>query len=88
MDAKNCIHLKTELGDIVDHAPQSFYSANNEQKISSQFIRNGNVVSFVLGNYNHNQEITIDPWTVTPNFPTTQWDCVWECEKMQQEMLI
>ncbi|MCX6200337.1 MAG: T9SS type A sorting domain-containing protein [Bacteroidetes bacterium] len=81
MDAKNNIHLKTDLGDIVDHAPQSFYSANNQQKISSQFIRNGNVVSFVLGNYNHHQEITIDPWTVTPNFPTTQWDCVWECEK-------
>lgn len=80
LDAQKNIHLATELGDIVDHAPHTFYSDNPNNLITSRFFRNGNTVSFVLENYDRTKQVTIDPWTQTPTF-NTQWDCVWECEK-------
>ncbi len=103
VDAQQNIHIETKFGDIVDHTPQSFYTAAKEQPaqsyvdankilhtvlanklnsiIESKFVRNGKTISFQLANYDHTKEVTIDPWTQTPNFSSTQWDCVWECEK-------
>ena len=72
------LFIDTKFGDIVDHAPQTFYADNN-QEISSHFIRNGNIISFELGEYDHSKSVIIDPWTQTPVFNNT--NAMWECEK-------
>ena len=73
------IHIDTKFGDIIDHAPLSFYQQNISSVISSNFIKNGKTISFQLNNYDNTQTVVIDPWTQTPTF-TSNWDCVWECE--------
>lgn len=74
------VHIDSKMGDIIDHAPITFYSDHRAEIISSQFIKNGKSVSFELGTYDKTKTIIIDPWTQTPAF-TSNWDCVWECEK-------
>jgi len=74
------IRIDTRFGDIVEHAPLSFYHQNNSSIIKSSFIKSKNKVSFQLENYDNSKTIVIDPWTQTPAF-TSNWDCVWECEK-------
>ena len=80
IDGKKNIHYATKFGDIVEHAPQTFYQNNIHSKITSSFIRNGNTISFALGNYDKTKTVVLDPWVQAPAF-NTQWDCVWECEK-------
>lgn len=74
------IVLPTSVGNIIEHAPKTFYSGNKQSIIASRFDKKGNTVSFHLDNYNHNEEVTIDPWVQTPAF-NTQWDCIWECDR-------
>mgnify|MGYP000659332795 CR=1 FL=1 len=74
------IRIDTRFGEIVEHAPLSFYHQNNSSIIKSSFIKSKNKVSFQLENYDNSKTIVIDPWTQTPAF-TSNWDCVWECEK-------
>ncbi|MCC6690925.1 MAG: hypothetical protein IT235_05275 [Bacteroidia bacterium] len=68
-DAGN-IHLVTALGDIVDHAPFTFYEAD-KSVIASTFFVNRNVVSFNLKNYNNSRTVIIDPWTVGVTMPAS-----------------
>jgi len=65
------IHFQTLVGDIIDHAPLTFY-ATGKEKIKSSFNINNNIVSFNLSDYSKNQEIIIDPWTVIPGFSPSQ----------------
>ncbi|MBI3519639.1 MAG: T9SS type A sorting domain-containing protein [Bacteroidetes bacterium] len=74
------IHIKTSFGDIIDHAPLSFYQQQSSSIITSSFVKSGKTVSFQLSNYDANKTVIIDPWTQLPGF-TSNWDCVWECEK-------
>jgi len=74
------VHIPTKFGDIVDHAPITFYENNKNSIIASRFTKKGNTVSFALGKYDNTKTVIIDPWPQTPNFATA-WDCVWECEK-------
>ena len=74
------IEISTKFGDIIDHAPLSFYENNTSSLITSKFIKNRKTVSFQLDNYDNTQTVVIDPWTQTPAF-VSNWDCVWECEK-------
>jgi gliding motility-associated-like protein len=74
------IRTQTALGEIIDHAPYTFYADNKNDVIPSKYKINGNIISFELANYDASKTIIIDPWTQTPNF-ATNWDCVWECEK-------
>ncbi len=74
------VHIDTKFGDIIDHAPLTFYESNKVSIITSKFLKVGKTVSFQLDNYDNTQTVVIDPWTLTPAF-TTNWDCVWECEK-------
>ncbi|MDF2449864.1 MAG: hypothetical protein K0R26_2368 [Bacteroidota bacterium] len=74
------IHIRTKLGDIIDHAPLTFLNDNKSSTIPSAFVKSGKTVSFQLGNYDNSKTVIIDPWTQTPAF-TNNWDCVWECEK-------
>lgn len=73
------IHIPTSFGDILDHAPLTFYDQNKDKIIPSEFRLNKNTVSFKLGEYDQQQAIVIDPWVQTPTF-NTDWDCIWEVE--------
>jgi len=70
--------IKTKVGDIIDHAPVTFYSGNTGS-IGSSFLLEDGQVGFNLGNYDASREVIIDPWTVTPTLVNS--DGVWECEK-------
>lgn len=65
------IHIPSLAGTIIDHAPVTFYAANNK-KINSSFTIRNNIVSFNVQAYNSTQEIVIDPWTVVPGFTPPQ----------------
>jgi gliding motility-associated-like protein len=73
--------FKTKLGNLIDHAPVSFYSDDNLTAVSSSFSRNGKNISFAVGAYDKNKTLVIDPWVQSPTFGSTTWHCVWECEK-------
>jgi gliding motility-associated-like protein len=80
VDASGNLRIATDFGDIVEHAPLTFYENNHNSVIGSKFNLNKNTVSFNLKGYDKNQTIVIDPWIQSPAF-NTQWDCVWECDK-------
>ncbi|MCE9538691.1 MAG: hypothetical protein K8R85_05685, partial [Bacteroidetes bacterium] len=67
------IFIETIQGDIIDHAPISYVTANKEQKIASSFSLKNNIVSFNIENTG-NQAITIDPWVSVPAMPTSPVD--------------
>ena len=69
-EIKKCIDgniiIETPAGDIIDHAPESYYE-NSKQAINSSFEISKNTVSFQLHTSNSTlQTIIIDPWTTTP----------------------
>ena len=81
LQSDGSIATNTFFGDIVDHDPKTFYEGNENNLVNSYYQVNEDIISFILGNYDANKTIVIDPWTQMPNFPTTNWDCVWECER-------
>lgn len=74
------LHINSDFGDIIDHAPLSYYDEYKAEIIKTNFIIQNNTVSFKLGSYDITKKLIIDPWTQTPAF-ATNWDCVWECER-------
>ncbi len=76
--AEGDVHIKTKFGDIIDHAPTTFYSDDTFNKIASHFVRNANTIAFSLDTYDHTKSVTIDPWTQGPTLPASNG--VWECE--------
>lgn len=81
IDSTGNLNVETKFGNIIDHAPVTFYEQNPGRIIPSSFIVNGNTVSFSLGNYDNTQTIIIDPWVQMPNYSNTNWKCSWECER-------
>jgi hypothetical protein len=77
LDIDGNIHLNTLFGDIIDHAPSTFYASGNSP-IESHFVRSGKVVSFALSQYDNTREVVIDPWTITPSMPNS--NKIWEIE--------
>ena len=73
------LHIPTKFGNIIEHAPVTFYKGAESNIISSQFINNGKIVSFLLGNYDHSKTVIVDPWVQTPTL--TNSNSVWECER-------
>ncbi|MFL5754113.1 MAG: beta strand repeat-containing protein, partial [Bacteroidia bacterium] len=73
------LHIHTKFGDIIDHAPISFYAKDKSEVIASHFVKDGKTISFQLANYDHTKTLVVDPWTQTPTF--TASNGVWECEK-------
>jgi gliding motility-associated-like protein len=68
LDADGNIHFNLHAGEIVDHAPVTWYQ-NTKQSIATSFNEKNGTVSFNLGAYDKTQTVIIDPWTVNPNFP-------------------
>ncbi len=73
-DSGNLI-IETDFGQVVDHAPATFY-ATSGTAIGSRFKLNGNRVGFELDAYDPHQKVIIDPWVTTPPFGNSQgiWD--------------
>ncbi|MBL7892994.1 MAG: SprB repeat-containing protein [Bacteroidia bacterium] len=63
MDGQGNIHLKTKLGDIIDHAPFSFYESNHIP-VESAFSLANDIVSFKSGKNIFEKTVIVDPWTV------------------------
>jgi gliding motility-associated-like protein len=66
-DEKGNIIIAGPFGNIIDHAPVTFYQDNNEL-VKSSFKLEGNVVAFHLEAYDHSRTVIIDPWTINPAF--------------------
>jgi gliding motility-associated-like protein len=70
--------IESQFGDIIDHAPASWYSDTPESLIPSAFEVKGAVVTFNLQYTDLSKTVIIDPWTQTPLLPTSH--AVMECE--------
>lgn len=77
--ADGTIRVQTKFGEIIDHAPLTFYEGSTGEIIKSEYLVNGNEISFKVDNYDATKTLVVDPWTQSPTFPTN-WDCVWEVE--------
>ena len=60
----NELHIKTIVGDIIEHTPVSFKTANTNEPIPSSFTITGDVISFNIPQ--QSQAFTIDPWMTYP----------------------
>ncbi|MBI2269236.1 MAG: hypothetical protein HYU69_02645 [Bacteroidetes bacterium] len=67
-DKSGNIHLSTSIGDIIDHAPFTFYHSDMSV-IGSDFETENNIVTFKLNNYNKKNTVIIDPWTTGVALP-------------------
>lgn len=75
------IVVKFKSGQIMEHAPISFYN-DNKEKIASSFVEKNNTISFQFNeSVKSNQTIVIDPWVVSSTFNTST--AVWEVETDQ-----
>jgi gliding motility-associated-like protein len=67
MDAEGNIIItgkaKEKKIGLIEHAPYSFYGAENILITSKLKLENKNHIRFELGEYSKNETITIDPWT-------------------------
>lgn len=75
------VHISTLFGDIVDHAPITFYQDDENAIIESAYTYSKNGLSFELGFYDKSRTVVIDPWVQTPDFDSPEtWDCIWELD--------
>jgi len=69
IDSEGNIIISTPSGEIIDHAPLSYFEGN-EANVSSAFVLKDNVVSFHINELQTSnsilQTLIIDPWTVVP----------------------
>jgi gliding motility-associated-like protein len=72
LDASGNLHIQTDGGDILDHAPVS--SAADGKTISSSFQRKGtDGMSFFIDANLASSGVTIDPWVLTPPAGTAKF---------------
>ncbi len=69
LDDEGNLRMPAVRGALIDHAPKAWYADNVDEEIPCSFVLNGDVVSFSIGNYDHNRAIVVDPWTVNPALP-------------------
>ncbi|MEW6470027.1 MAG: gliding motility-associated C-terminal domain-containing protein [Bacteroidota bacterium] len=81
INEKGQVIMGTLFGDIVDHAPVTFYADDQEQIIASKFALSGTTVTFELGSYNASRTVIIDPWTQNPILNNSRK--IWETETDQ-----
>jgi hypothetical protein len=62
IDRTGDLRLETKYGAIYQHKPVIYQQINGSRReIAGSFLLRGNQVSFKLGNYDHSQELVIDP---------------------------
>ncbi|HRD37901.1 MAG TPA: hypothetical protein PLC65_04655, partial [Bacteroidia bacterium] len=59
--------IKTPLGEITEKQPLAF---QNGKKVKAKWVINNNIVSFEIGEYNHNSTLLIDPGVAVRNWGT------------------
>jgi hypothetical protein len=60
----NEIIIKTPLGDIIEHSPNSFYG--NNETVKSEFILEDKVICYNFPNgYDNSKTLTVDPWVTS-----------------------
>jgi gliding motility-associated-like protein len=74
------IVIVTRFGNIVDHAPVSFYGSNSSELVSSAFHVEKNSVSFTIADFDRARTLVIDPWQSTSGLGFGNCQRVWECE--------
>ncbi|MGB3948717.1 MAG: PKD domain-containing protein [Bacteroidia bacterium] len=67
------IVVKTIQGDIIDHAPLSFLTNDNTQKVESSYRLKNNCITFNIQKET-STAITIDPWVTVPTMPNSPGD--------------
>lgn len=77
-DLQGNVRIGSLFGDIIDHAPVTFYADETSKKITSWYIADNSIVTFGVGECDWSKTIIIDPWTQTPSLPNS--NKVWECE--------
>gem|GEM_PF-1232152 len=78
LDESGHLIVSTSFGDIIEHAPVTFYADGNKEAIPSGFIIRNDVVSFYVSSYDQTRKLIIDPWVQIPVLPNSNG--VWECE--------
>jgi gliding motility-associated-like protein len=70
------MNIETPLGEIIEHAPVSYYHSG--KSIESNYVFENNLLKFRLVGYDPALGAVIDPWSISPNFTTST--AVWEVE--------
>lgn len=68
VDAAGNLRIATAHGDIIDHAPISFYKDADDEKVATRFSVDGNSVVFSIEDYDRTRTLVVDPWVQTPLF--------------------
>lgn len=76
LDSEGDIQIKTSLGSIIEKDLKTFYK--NGTPITSNYVFENDILSFNLADYDHSQEVVIDPWIISATFNTST--AVWEVE--------
>lgn len=80
IDSDGNLRIATLYGDLLEHAPVSFYTNNTGSEVQSAFSVSENTVSFSLAPYDRSKTLTLDPWVVMPtNLGNSSG--VWELDK-------
>ena len=67
IDESGNVIFSSDIGEITDHAPVSYYQSGGSVKVA--YTLKGNEESFeIKGNYDKSATIVIDPWTTNPAF--------------------
>ena len=79
LDAIGNLHVETVFGDILDHAPVTYYQDDPDQSVPTSFAVDQNIVTFHVEPYDPTRTLIIDPWVQTPTLNISNG--VWECER-------
>jgi len=72
------LSVKSDFGDLCDHAPVAWYAANH-QAIKSGFLLKNGALTFQFPNgYDATRTLIIDPWTTDPAFAS--YDAAYDLE--------
>lgn len=73
LDSEGNIVINTPAGDIIDHAPFSYYDIS-ETPVASYFSLEENTIQInVPDGYDNQKTLIVDPWTVTPSSLSTDY---------------
>lgn len=78
IDTKGNTIIKTETGDITDHAPTCNYSGG--VSIRASYKTDGDEESFVTQGYDKTKTLVIDPWTTDPKFTLGGYDNAYDID--------